>query len=66
MGKLLHINFWYQNQHIYTVEGFLLALVLCSGRAVQQRPINRFSVISFSIRSADSLTDYSGGVKLID
>ena len=29
------------------------------GRAVQQRPINRYSVISFSIRSADSLTDYS-------
>ena len=34
--------------------------------AVQQRPINQYSVISFSIRSADSLTDYSGGVKLVD
>ena len=35
-------------------------------RAVQQRPINRYSVISSSIRSADSLTDYSGEVKLVD
>ena len=35
-------------------------------RAVQQRPINRYSVFSFSTRSVDSLTDYSGGVKLID
>ena len=34
-------------------------------RAVQQRPINRYSVISSIIRSADSLTDYSG-VKLVD
>ena len=31
-------------------------------RAVQQRPINRYSVVSFSIRSADSLTDYLGVV----
>ena len=30
-------------------------------RAVQQRPIIRYSVISFNIRSAD----YSGGVKLV-
>ena len=29
-------------------------------RAFQQRPIIRYSVISFSIRSADSLIDYSG------
>ena len=35
-------------------------------RAVQQRTINRYSIISFSIQSADSLTDYSGGVKLVD
>ena len=34
--------------------------------AVQQRLINIYSFISFSIRSADSPTDYSGGVKLID
>ena len=35
-------------------------------RAVQQRPINRYSVISFRIRSADSLSEYSGGVKSVD
>ena len=34
--------------------------------AIQQRPISRYSVISFRIRSADSLTDYSRGVKLVD
>ena len=35
-------------------------------RAVQQRLIGRYSLIRFSIRSAGSLTDYSGGVKLVD
>ena len=35
-------------------------------RAVQQRLINRYSVVSFSIWSADFLTNYSGGVKLVD
>ena len=35
--------------------------ISCVGiRAVQQRLINRYSVINFSFRSADSLTDYSG------
>ena len=33
---------------------------------MQPRPIIRYSITSFSIRSTDSLTDYSGGVKLVD
>ena len=34
--------------------------------AVHRRSINRYSVISFSIRSLDSQNDYSGGVKFFD
>ena len=37
--------------------------IFLSTRAVQQRPIILYSVISFSIRSVDSLTDYSGESK---
>jgi len=35
-------------------------------RAVQQRLINQYLTISFRIQSVDSLTDYLGGIKLVD
>ena len=53
-----------------SLSAFFAGLLVSVGgfrtRALQQTPINRYSVVSFIIRSADSLTDYSAGVKLVN
>ena len=51
------LNFSEQNQKTKEYNKLL------STGTVQLRTINRYSVISFSLRSADSLTDYPGEVK---
>ena len=44
----------------------LLYVLQSQTRAVHRRSINRHSVISYSIRSADSQNDCSVGVKVFD